>query len=87
MAMHMNFQTGPEFLKECTWKTFSEDICILRSGGHVKNFYMTDLHLFMNKMNVHFNMLSTLMLNWVFREINGEDIITIHNGGFQNWYP
>ena len=42
------------------------------------------LHFFPNKMYVHLNMFSALMVNWVAQQINNTNIIIINKSGRRN---
>jgi hypothetical protein len=45
---------------------------------------LTMYYLFPNKMYVHLNMLGALMLHMITWEINGTDIVTIHQSGLRD---
>lgn len=59
-------------------KPVSEDVCSLMSRGNMKNTCLTTRYFFPNKMNVYLNILGTLMLHRITREINDTNIVTIH---------
>lgn len=68
-------ETGSEVFEQDTWKTFSEDVRNLVARWDVENSYLTPLYLFPNKVNVNFNMLCLLMLNWIVGEIYRTDVV------------
>ena len=47
----------------------------------MKNAEMTKGNILANKMNVHLNMLGTLVLNWIGRQIDRADVVAIDNSG------
>jgi hypothetical protein len=50
----------------------------------MKDVCLSTGYLFRNKMNVHLNMLGALMLHRITREIDGTDIVTIHQSGLRD---
>jgi hypothetical protein len=51
----------------------------------MKNTDISKSNSLSNKMKINPHMISTLMLNWVHREIDGEDVVAIDHNGSQKW--
>jgi hypothetical protein len=76
-----NGQTGSELLEERGRKNLGEDVRVLRCCGNMKNPSMTKGNFLSNKVEINLNMLCSLMLHWVARDIYDTDVITINHGG------
>jgi len=63
-------------------KSLSEYANNLRARGKVKNAYLTSSNLLTYEMDIHFNVLGVLMLNWIFREINDTNVVTIYQSSY-----
>ena len=78
MGRFADAETGSKLVKENMQKTLGKDIINLKSRGNIKNTNVTTFDLFTNKVNVHFYMLSPLMMNRVARLIHITNVVTIH---------
>ena len=74
----MDAYTGAEIIKEYAREPFSEDINNLIAGWNMKDRYLSSLDFFTNKVNVHLNMFSPLMLDQITCEIYGTYIVAIN---------
>jgi hypothetical protein len=74
------FETEPKFLKHRCREAFNEDVCESRSNLDMKNPHISDSNLLTNEMEVKLNMLGTLMMDRVGGEVNGADVVTVHEG-------
>jgi hypothetical protein len=72
------FETKPKLLKHQCREAFNEDVCKPRSNPDMKNPHISDSNLLTNEMEVKLNMIRTLMLDGVGGEVNGVDIVTVH---------
>jgi len=51
----------------------------------MKDACLATSDLFSNKVNVHLNVFSALMMYWITRKVNGTNIITIHQSSQREW--
>lgn len=68
--------------KELYWKAFGKDITNMKMRENMRNMHMSTSDLFTNKMNINFNLFCVLMLDWIMREIDNINIITIDKSYF-----
>ena len=55
-----------------------EDVTNLATRRNVKDACLATRDLFLNKVNIHLNMFSTLMLQWITSNVDDTNIITVH---------
>ncbi|KAJ0532157.1 hypothetical protein HanIR_Chr09g0393601 [Helianthus annuus] len=59
-------------------QTLGENVSNLEASWHMQDTNKTFLYMFPNKVNIKLNMLSSLMLNRVSRQVDGADIVTVN---------
>jgi hypothetical protein len=74
-----NGETGTELSKRSCSKTLGEDVGELRACRYVKNTNLTNLNFVPDKMYVNLNVLRSTVLNWVCRQVDSRDVVTVDN--------
>ena len=78
-------KTGSKLLEGRRRQALSHDVRKLLRGGYVEDTYMTESHLFPNKMNVELDVFGATMMDRIGGEVDGGDVVAEHHGGLGDW--
>jgi hypothetical protein len=74
-------EAGSEFEEDRRGQSFSKDICKLGRRGDVQHANVAERNALPDEVEVDFDMLRSLMLNWVRGQVHGADVVAVDDGG------
>jgi hypothetical protein len=78
-------ETGAKLNKRGSGKPLGKNVGILECHGNVKNPNITNLYLVADEVNINLDIFCAPMLNWVNRQVNSKNVITVHNSRPVEW--
>jgi hypothetical protein len=81
----MNVEIGLKFQKHRSGQTLREYVCKLESCWYVQDADITDGNVFPDEVEVDLDILCTLMLNGVGREVDDIAVVALDKSALQQW--